>query len=109
MAAKTLALRRTHKIARYLGTTVSSKIDVQNIFDRVNHGPADAAGNELPRFYAESEKCVRVLLEKLPASGFPHFGTLLTAGNSIPASLNDAYGNACRNPAAFQTILNATK
>ena len=57
-------------------------------------------------FYAESERCVRALLEKLPPRSFPRFANLAFAGNPMPVCLRGAYGEACASVEKFETLAN---
>ncbi len=57
-------------------------------------------------FYAESERCVRALLEKLPPRSFPRFANLAFAGNPMPVCLRGAYGEACATPEKLETLAN---
>ena len=66
---------------------------------------ADARVNYCGAFYGQSEKCARVLLEKLPPQSFPKFANLAMAGNPIPTCLAEAYGS---DAAKFQALVNAT-
>ena len=74
------------------------------VYDRLSYGPTGPI-SDVGAFYGEAEKCVRVLLEKLPAQSFPKVGNLALAGNPIPTCLSEAYGS---DPAKFQALVNAT-
>ena len=111
MSARTLALRRGHPTARYLAQNVPKQIDAARVFDRIRLGlaaPGLAGRTDVADFYGEAEKCVRVLIEQLPGAAFPRFANLAFAGNSIPACLREAYGEACGDTAKFQSLVNST-
>jgi hypothetical protein len=92
MSARSLALRRGHHLERYLATDVLTPIRTQDLFDRIRYGAP--GGNMVHQFYGQSERCVRTLIEKLPAQNFPHFVNLALAGNAMPICLEQAYGPA---------------
>lgn len=104
MSAKSLALRRSHRPERYLAAKVANPLDVNKVFDRLTYGPSGPM-NDVGAFYGQSEKCARVLLEKLPPQSFTKFANLAMAGNPIPTCLGEAYGS---DAAKFQTLVNAT-
>jgi hypothetical protein len=112
-AIRALALRRDHKIERYLPASGGSPIDIQKVTDRIRYGGVAAVGNSfipsegLQTFYPDSARCVRTLLEKLPSGAFPQFANRIFAGNSLAASLLDAYGKACPSVEKFGELVNA--
>jgi hypothetical protein len=108
MAAKTLSLRRGHKMERYLSTR-AGRVEVNAVFNRIRYGDTTTAAgtSEVVAFYGRSEKCVRTLLEKLPPGGFPKFANLVFAGNALPICLREAYLDACPDLAKFETLVNA--
>lgn len=108
MGAKSLALRRGHKIGNYLATK-PGQIAINDIFNRIKYGDSMYGNSDVVQFYAQSEKCVRVLLEKLPPGGFPRFANLLFAGNATPVCLRETYGAACADAAKFETLVNSTQ
>jgi hypothetical protein len=83
-----------------------AQIDVEKLFTRVRYGEATSP-DRLGAFYANSQKAVQVLFEKLPLDGFPRFFNLIVAGNEPGVSFNAAYGKQCDGVVAFRTILNA--
>ncbi len=117
MGAKSIAVSRNQPVAKYLSKNGAGPIEAGELFYRVRYGPPPSVrslpngtllGDPGPlRFYAQSERCISVLLEKLPARAFPPFANLVLAGNSLPVSLGTAYGERFFEPAAFQELLNA--
>ena len=83
-----------------------AQIDVAQLFARLHYGEATSP-DRIGAFYANSQKAVQVLFEKLPLDGFPRFFNLIVAGNEPGISLSSAYGKQCDGVAAFRTILNA--
>jgi hypothetical protein len=90
--------------ARLLGTP-DAKIDVAQLFTRVRYGTRTSP-DRLVAFYANSQKAVEVLFEKLPVESFARFFNLMIAGNEPGISLTAAYGTQCDGTPAFATILN---
>jgi hypothetical protein len=111
-AIRSLALRRGHKIDRYLPAGGGAEINVQKVVDRIRYGAVPGTGgmiagpDGLSTFYPDSERCVRTLLEKLPAGLFPKFANRIFAGNGVAASLKDVYGDACPTPEMFALLVN---
>jgi hypothetical protein len=64
--------------------------------------------HSIATFYANSEKCVRVLCEKLPIDGFPRLLNALIAGNLEGPALAIAYGKQCDSLSALEVLVNST-
>jgi len=82
------------------------QIEVEKLFTRIAYGEATSP-DRLSAFYANSQKSVQTLFEKLPLDGFPKFFNLIIAGNEPGISLATAYGKQCDGVAAFAAIVNA--
>lgn len=106
MSAKSLALRRGHRPERYLAAKVATPL-VTRVFDRLTYGVSlpGMGGGDVGEFYGQAEKCVRVLLEKMPPQSFTKFANLAMAGNPMPTCLAEAYGS---DTTKFQALVNTT-
>ncbi len=115
MGAKSLAVRRHDPVSKYMGINLEP-IQVASVINRVRYGTAPGA-HLMPSgmvasdpgpvpFYAQSERCVSVLLERLPPEAFPRFANLVLAGNSVAVSLREAYGQRCPDLDTFQSLVN---
>ncbi len=90
-------------------------VDVDRVFYRTEYGIGGekvtlqngARVDSTALFYAESERCVRALIEKLPPRSFPRFGNLVFAGNSMPICLSETYGAACPDSEKFEAVVNS--
>jgi len=101
------ALARTSEdLARFVGKP-DPAMDVERVFDRVRYG-SRTSPDRMAAFYANSQKCLQVLFEKLPVEDFSKFFNTLLAGNRPDVALAAAYGAQCDSVAAFQRIVNAT-
>jgi len=80
-------------------------MDVASVFNRVRYG-GGTSPERLRAFYANSQKCVQTLFEKLPTEGFAQFFNMILAGNRAEVALAAAYGKQCDSVAAFQRIVN---
>jgi Sel1 repeat len=92
-------------LARFVGKP-DPAMDVARLFDRVRYG-SRTTPDRMAAFYANSQKCLRVLFEKLPVEGFSTFFNTILAGNRPDVALSVAYGKQCDSVAAFQQIVNA--
>jgi hypothetical protein len=99
------ALSRTSEdLARFVGKP-DPTMDVERLFNRVRYG-SRTSPDRMAAFYANSQKCLHVLFEKLPVEGFPTFFNTILAGNRPDVALAAAYGKQCDSVAAFQRIVN---
>lgn len=96
---------RASKELRVIGQP-DRQIDVTKLFTRVAYGEATSP-DRLSAFYANSQKSVQTLFEKLPLDGFPKFFNLMVAGNEPGVALTTAYGKQCEGTSAFAAIVNA--
>jgi hypothetical protein len=92
------------EVARLVGTP-DAAMDVPSVFNRVRYG-GGTSPERLRAFYANSQKCLQTLFERLPAEGFANFFNMVLAGNSADSALGAVYGKQCENVAAFQRIVN---
>ena len=92
------------QLARLAGAP-DAAMDVASVFNRVRFG-GGTSPVRLRAFYANSQKCVQTLFEKLPTEGFAQFFNLILAGNRAEVALAAAYGKQCDSVAAFQRIVN---
>lgn len=107
-AARTVSVKRGQPAGKFLSHDAEATIDLSKLFDRIKYGNISgpvAYGQPDPVrvFYADAEKCVRVICEKLPADGFPKLFNALAAGNAAGPSLVHAYGS---DVAAVQALVN---
>ncbi len=113
MAAKAMAVKRTHQVQRYLSDKADKSIDITSVVNRLTYGGVSAGSPtglaSLGNFYPNSEKLVRVFQEKLPATEFPRFVNLLVAGNSFEASLRAAYGKSCPDVTSLKRLVDTMK
>ena len=96
---------REAAMARMAGTP-DPVMDVDRLFTRIRYGN-QTTPDRLVAFYANSQKCLQVLFEKLPLEGFPKFFKTLVAGNNPDVSLATAYGKQCDSVASFGRIVNS--
>jgi hypothetical protein len=92
------------ELARLTGKP-DATIDVERLFMRIRYG-SSTSPDRLAAFYANSQKCLQTLFEKLPPEGFAKFFNTIVAGNGADAALAAAYGRQCDSVAAFQRIVN---
>jgi hypothetical protein len=92
------------ELARLVGTP-DAAMDVASVFNRVRYG-GGTSPERLRAFYANSQKCVQTLFERLPTEGFAQFFNMVLAGNRAEVALAAAYGKQCDGVAAFQRIVN---
>ncbi len=104
MGSKSLALRSKTSISRYLNKSTPGIVSFDQVYNRVRYG-TPGVDPAAPVFYGAAERCVSVLLEKLPPASFPRFVNLAAAGNNTAASLEGCYHDKCPTPAAFQSLL----
>ena len=90
--------------ARMLGKP-DADMDIAQLFIRVRYGNGTSP-DRLAAFYANSQKCVQVLFEKLPVEGFAKFFNTLSAGNQPEVALAATFGKQCDSVAAFKRIVN---
>ncbi len=107
IAARTIAIKRGHQIEKYFGKA-DRPMNLERVLTREHYGTTPQALQNAPiaPFYANSERCLRVLCEKLPPEGFPIFVNGLIAGNSPDGALSGAYGAKCPDVAAFEKLVN---
>ena len=105
IAARTIATKRTQPVEKYLRKKSEATVDVRKLFDRIGYG-SETSADRLEAFYANSEKCVRAVLEKLPSESFPKFVNALAAGNLPQPALAAAYGKKCDTVESFAALVN---
>jgi hypothetical protein len=98
MGAKAVAFKRGQNIQRYFRPNAEAAIDLDALVHCVDSGISRV-------FYADSEKTVRALLEKLPPASFPRFVNLTAAGNGPDYALPGAYGSACPSTKALTALV----
>jgi hypothetical protein len=81
-------------------------MDVTKVFTRVRLGNRTSPDRAVA-FYANSQKCVRALLEKLPVERFATFLNALAAGNEPNVAFTLAYGKQCGSVEDFAKLVNA--
>ncbi len=101
---------RTMKVKGVKGSTLpvskpDATMDVARLFRRERYG-ARTSPERLSAFYANSQKAVRTLFEKLPVDGFGGFFNLIAAGNEPGVALAATYGPQCDSIKAFEGIVN---
>jgi len=80
-------------------------IDVERLFARIRYG-TQTTPDRMEAFYANSQKCVQTLFEKLPLENFPTFFNAIAAGNRPEPAFANAYGKRCDSVAAFKRLVN---
>jgi hypothetical protein len=80
-------------------------IDVERLFTRIRYG-TQTTPDRMEAFYANSQKCVQTLFEKLPLENFPAFFNAIAAGNRPEPAFANAYGKQCDGVAAFKRLVN---
>jgi hypothetical protein len=98
MGAKALAFRRGKNIERFFRPNADATINLPALTGCIDAGVSRT-------FYADSEKTVRGLLERLPPALFPRFVNLVAAGNGPDEALNGAYGKACPSVSALSALV----
>jgi hypothetical protein len=93
------------KMMAVLSGTPDSQMDVAKVFTRIRYGN-HATPDRIRAFYANSQKCVRTLIEKLPVDRFALFFNALAAGNQPDVALTLAYGRQCGNVEEFGKLVN---
>lgn len=93
------------KIMAILAGQPDPQMDVARVFTRMRYGNRTTP-DRMAAFYANSQKCVRTLLEKLPVDRFALFFNALAAGNEPNIALTLAYGPQCRSVEDFGTLVN---
>jgi hypothetical protein len=81
------------------------RMDVGKVFTRVRYGNRTTPDRMLA-FYANAQKCVRTLIEKLPVDRFALFFNALTAGNQPNVAFTLAYGKQCGSEDDFGNLVN---
>lgn len=98
MGARSLGFQRGKTVERFLRPNADATIDLPALLGCINAGISRT-------FYADSEKTVRCLLERLPPASFPHFINLIAAGNAPEEALKGAYGKACPSVSALSAMV----
>ena len=80
------------------------EMDIERLFTRLRYG-SETSPDRLAAFYANSQKCVQVLFEKLPVEGFSKFFNTLCAGNQPDVALATAFGKQCDGVAIFKRLV----
>jgi len=95
------------KIMALLTRTPDPVMDVEKVFARVRYGDRTSPDRTVA-FYANSQKCVRTLIEKLPVDRFATFFNALAAGNQPNVALTLAYGKQCGSVQDFTSLVNGS-
>ncbi len=98
------AAHRDEMMAQLTGKP-DAVMDVTRVFTRVRYG-SNTSPDRLAAFYANSQKCVQTLFEKLPVEGFAKFFNTLTAGNQPDVALAAAFGKQCDSVDSFTRLVN---
>jgi hypothetical protein len=94
------------KIMAVLTGKPDPQMDVGKVFARVRYGNKTTP-DRLVAFYANSQKCVRTLIERLPVDRFALFFNALAAGNEPNVAFTLAYGKQCGSVEDFGRLVNA--
>jgi hypothetical protein len=93
------------KIMALLTRNPDLVMNVDRVFTRIRYGNRTSP-DRTAAFYANSQKCVRILIEKLPVDRFATFFNALAAGNQPNVAFTLAYGRLCSSIQDFTNLVN---